>query len=400
MWSLYTGVIMSKVKGTTLIQPYKGWASKNQIQKLVKTHGQERVDRVLLACENIWKLPEKLGLGKKELFSMALYIETKLKGRVKKGEFYLRKEKTGLARTIEYDPKSHKTFIHLKTHNVNRVGKGCHKRVTLSIMYRAHTPEVVVNSVGDETILREAKALKMLKGKPGIVPTYAMTQHVKKKTHEKVYSLIQKHYNAHSMRSYHERNAQITKKECVKMAKDIFSGLEAMHEKRLAHLDLHRGNILCNRSSKGFECALIDFGQTRSFDAAKERVPQVEVPRRFVTPESLVKGKHRVDVRKIEVFAIGWNLLYLYFKKEPGWADNKKFYELKKMSRHDKKKFQKELIHDINKSLKSASHKIRSRNKEWVTFGKMILKMCDVDPKKRQSATTLRKQLGVLLTKM
>lgn len=385
---------------------HKGWISGKEVKKLIKIHSESTLDRVLTACENAWKLSDTHALKKKELFDLVFYIETKLKSEVQKGHIYLKKDKTDLVRTIEYDPTTKRTFIHLKTHRLDRVGKGWHKVVTYSILYHAKKPEIVVNSVGDKTVHHEAKILGKINNNNGFVKTYAMTEHIKKKTNEKVYSLIQKHYNAGSLRSYQKGKRHMTKKETITCVRDLFLGLEKLHKKRLAHLDLHSGNILCNRSvdpktgKTTFSSALIDFGQVRTFDEAKKRVPQVEVPRRLAAPEALLKKKHRVDVRKIEVYALGCNLYHLYFQKFPEWTDKKKFYEMKHMSQYEKTRFSKHLTDQITSTMHKRKKELSSKNKTWNQLGKLIIQMCDPDPKKRASAESYRKSADKLLRQL
>ena len=72
----------------------KGYTSAKNAKRLITKYGQEKFNRIIMACENIKRLSRDLGLGDKELFKIAKYIEVKLKDKVKKGKVYLRKEKT------------------------------------------------------------------------------------------------------------------------------------------------------------------------------------------------------------------------------------------------------------------------------------------------------------------
>lgn len=398
--------INQSAQASELITRAKKWTDESNAQKVLYRHGEHKLERTVLACENIWKLSKKLKLKRHELFDLALFRETEMYNEVKKGKIYFKKEKTGLARTIEHDPVTNRTFIHLKRHGMPALGKGWHKMVTRSILYAAHHPEIVANCVGDATVAQEGKILKRLGNCPGIARTYAVSEHTKRKTHQKVYSIILKYYNAGSVRSYEFNLAPITPYEKIYIARDLMHGLENMHNRRLAHCDLHTANFLVDRSKdpvtgkEVVSAALVDFGQTISFDAAKKRVPQVEFPHRMTTPEALLKRKHRVDVRKVEVFAMGWNFYSFFFDKLPEWAANKKLYHAKKMSTKEKKNFSAELTNDINKSIKHRHEELKTKDHILQDFGKLILEMCDPDPYKRPSAHTSRTLLDQLIKKL
>ena len=134
----------------------------------IEAYGEPLLKQVVDTCEAIWKLPSSLGLKDNELFEMVLFIETKLHAEIGAGNFYLKKEKTHLARTIEYDPESKCTFIHLKTHGVHQLGKGWHKKVTRSILYHAKSPEIVANNTFKDDGTKEIRTIKLLKNLPGL----------------------------------------------------------------------------------------------------------------------------------------------------------------------------------------------------------------------------------------
>ena len=376
-----------------LVAASKHWASEREARNIIAKYGDSKFERIIMACENISKLADNINLTRDELYEIAKYIETKLPEKIYKGKAYLRKSETGLARTIEF--KSRRAFIHLKTHGVSPLGTGCHKKVTRSIMYAAHKPEMVANSVGDKTVKAEGRVLKKLHKAEGIARTYAVSSH-RKKDGTKVYSMITRLYNAHTVRSYEWNRSQMqNRNEEAYIARDLMKGLESMHAKKLAHRDLHSGNFMVHREEEGDEvkvsAALIDFGQVLSFRKVKKKVPRVEIARYLVTPESLLKKKHRVDVRKIEALAIGFSLYHLHWGKGPEWGDMLRKVQVKHLSRKKKKKLSKRLF-------KKMKHVIKKRRKELVTssrvkrtYAKVILKLLNPNPKRRLSPRAARK---------
>lgn len=374
------------------------WTSSRDVRNIVTKYGEAKLERMLMASERISKLSDDLGLTKKEIFKMARYIETKLPKKVKKGKAYLKKSHTGLARTIEF--RTNRAFIHLKTHNVSPLGSGCHKRVTRSIMYAAHNPEIVANCVGDKTVKKEGRVLKKLKRADGIAKTYAVGSH-KKRNGKKVYSIITKLYNAHTVRSYEwNRSSLENPNDELYIARDLMKGLESMHAKRLAHRDLHSGNFMVHRTEDKVSAALIDFGQVVSFDKAKKMVPRIEVSRHLITPESLIKGKHRVDVRKIESFAVGCSLYHLYFGKAPEWTEKLKQINVKYLNSKKKKQLSHHLAHEIRQTIERRKNDLNGVSNEQKVLGEVILKLLDPDPKKRFAPHLAREMLDSVISQL
>ncbi len=384
-------------KAVDLVLRGKEWTTEKEAKRIIKKYGVDKFQRMVMACENITKLSKELGLSNNKLFKMAKYIEVKLPGKVKHGQAYLKKDRTGLARTIEF--KSNRAFIHLKTHGVQALGAGVHKKVTLSIMYAAHKPEIVANGVGDYTVEREGKVLKKLKGAEGIAKTYALSSHKKSSTHKKVYSIISKLYNARTVRHYEYDRSSMNHDEEVFIARDLMKGLESMHAKKMAHRDLHSGNFMVHREEDPkthkvkISAALIDFGQVVSFHKAKKMVPRIEVSRHLVTPEALIKGKHRVDVRKIEAFAVGCSLYHLFFGSGPEWCEMMRQFQVKKMSTEKKKEISNRLITEIYQTIDKRKKELATSDIKRKDLAEVIFKLLAPNPKERYSPHKDSKQL-------
>lgn len=340
--------------------------------------------------EKIFALSDNLGLTKQELFDLVTFIETV----ELPTNCYLRKEETGLARTIER--VQNRTFIHLKTHGVAPIGKGFHKKVTLSIMYDRKHPELVANSVGDATLQHEAEILRTLNGAEGIVKTYAINSH-QKRSGDKVYSVIMKLYNTQTVRSTEFNLQKLTPIEEVYVARDLMKGLESLHAKRIAHRDLHTSNFILHRENGQISCAITDFGEATSFEEAKKAVPLVEFSGRFVPPESLVKGKHDVDIRKVEAFAVACGLYHLFFGREPSWCEEMERIGVHKMSSKKKKELSQYLTKKIKKTIEKRKNDLAKMSGKVKELGEVILKLLDPDPKKRYAPHKARELLDSVL---
>ena len=342
----------------------KGYTSAKNAKRLITKYGQEKFNRIIMACENIKRLSRDLGLGDKELFKIAKYIEVKLKDKVKKGKVYLRKEKTGLARTIEY--KRGRTYIHLKTHGVSAIRDAKHMLITPSIRYAAHKPELVANWVGDKTLRKQAKMLKKLKKTEGILQIFASSSH-KNKAGKKVHSIITKLYNAGSLKTYEYRLEKLSSDEKVKVARDLLVGLENIHKQKLAHGALDSTNLIVHRGKK-VSAAIKGF--TKATPLAKAKAKDL-APFRSMT------NAKRKDVKKLEGYALALNLYQLYFGATPEWCT-------KMHKRISKKEMRQQIRYTLAK-------RACMPNKENKTLGNVILNL--LDPKKPLSISQARKIL-------
>lgn len=382
------------------------WTSDKEGRKAIKRHGEDAFIRALEAATSIWKISQDLGLKKKDLFSLCMFIESKLPSKIKEGKVYLKKEKTGLKRTIEHDPKTKRTFIHLKTHGIKGLGEGWHKKVTKSIMYDLKAPEIVANCVCDYTGWDEINVLKKVAGKMGIMQTYALTEHTKGKKKEKVASIICKLYNAHSVRHYQFNLTPMSQLEKLTIARDFVAGIESLHDKDLIHRDLHGANILVDKrldpltGKEVYSAAVIDFGQVQPAKEAYKKAPNIEVPPKVNPPEALKSDPSKVDAKLVEVFAVGVNLYHLYFGVKPEWTEMKEFNNYRDLKSKEKHEFHMELEEKINKYRHKRKAELEGKTDAWSEFGMLIIKMCSVIPEKRGSANYARRKIEELIAKI
>ena len=389
----------------------RGWTHSKTLTKLCKKHSLEKVERALDKCSNIWKLQDNsgkknLGLKKHELFKIALFIETGLKKYIKHHSAYIRKEKTHLARTIEYDRKSKRIFIHLKTHGIKHLGTGCHKEVTRSILYNAQKPELVANSVMQKAPKKELRYLKKLMAAKGLAETYAIGEHKKYHSHKKVISIIQKLYGAGSLHHHQHNPQELSKSDKLSVARDLLRGLESMHKKDIVHRDLHGCNVLLNREvdpetgKSKISAALIDLGQALKAKKAKKRAPKVEVPKRFNPPESFWRKTKHIDAKAVDVYALGLNLYHLFFGESPEWAPKEAFVKISDMTDDEKVRFRKVLKKRTYEVLDSRKKEIEKNKSKYYPLEQIILQMCAPCQRARGTASEHRKKLDVLIGEM
>ena len=206
----------------------------------------------------------KHGLPKGELKAISHYIETILPRKIAEGTFYLNKEDTGLSRTIEYDPSTKQTFIHLKRKEIKELGRGGAKTVTASILY-GKKPQYVANSIFNITAAneREIHFIQQLKDAPGVVELISATTHRKAKTGEDVLQIITPLYIHGSLKSLMEKGPKLTFDEKISIMSDIFEGLGQMHDRGVAHGDIHQGNCLVGPRDvppRRYKAVLTDLG--------------------------------------------------------------------------------------------------------------------------------------------
>jgi serine/threonine protein kinase len=351
-------------------------------------------------------------MSKKELFAISLFIETKMKRHLEKGRYYIKKERSKVARTIEHDPKTKRTFIHLKGHGVPKLGQGWHKKVTLSIMYDLQSPELVANCVcTDNSCNKEISILKKLKNKKGIVNTYAITQHKKRKGRQKVTSMIVKLYNGHSLHHYQLHPEELTKKQQIIVARDLLCGLEQLHKHDLIHRDMHAGNFLIDKSKDpetgkmNVSAAIIDLGQAKKNSKTKREAPMVQVPRRLNPPDAFNKMKHSIRTKTADIYALGCNLFHMYYHSQPQWSRKSRFLKIKHLSNKKRHLFKHNLAHRIHKHIKNRKARLEEKrskgiNTKYDKFAQVILKMCHPKPYKRGTAHELRERLDRILAQL
>lgn len=331
-----------------------------QTEELAK---EKLYEPLAIACRStlkIWAEDNCLGLTPSELLEIAFFIETELPSYSNKGATYFRKEQTGLSRTIEYDPKTKYVYIHLKKHNLDKIGRGCHKCVTKSIRYDREHPEMVANCVAADSLQQEIDFFQRFSNELGICRSFGAAEHVKKDG-TKVSSLFLKLYRGENYARYLKFNGTFSEKDKLYIAYDLLCGLTALHEAGFVHRDLHSANFLLDRNVDGMmRAVIIDFEKTLPLDKAKGLPP--EQPRHLRAPEVCVSIPENLDYRAAEVYAMGCNLYSLILGKKPDWCDTKVFVYLEKQNVKKREALSKELIKKIDAFISDRSSLITAKH--------------------------------------
>ena len=160
-----------------------------KLQELAHEHECLPMENAIKAAKRLKNISKGLRLSFGELFEIAFFIETSLATEVEHHGPYLSRLRTGLAKTIEFDPTTKHTFIHLGLGKGSKIGSGRKKVVTKSFLYHKNHPQVVAHCVTETPMPEEIAALKEVHNLPGMMKMLTHTE----RTNEhgrKVYSII------------------------------------------------------------------------------------------------------------------------------------------------------------------------------------------------------------------
>jgi len=330
----------------------------------------------LFGHEAIFDLGESLGIPKEEMQKMCDFIEKELPHTAKNR---FRPIESGLLCTIERDQKTKRVFIHSDVW----LSDGFSKRVTKSILYDRHHPEILARCLGPIRDAYELEIARDLQDMPGIVEARALI--CRKNSIE----LLLKLYNAKSIRTiYKEKTYTLTFHEKVKIAQDLMQGLSSIHRKGYIHRDLHSANCLINVDVKGdareVKAAIADFGRTEKMSHCRHIIPAIVL--RYRSPEGFEYKKMRPrSYRAADIFSLGCVLYKLFYEREPPW-----FAAHLPPKRSSKRRLEK-LLHKLNgprrAQLKNAQNNAHER------FEALILSMVHEKAKARKSAAVYATRL-------
>lgn len=359
----------------------------------------EELERAVRTTQKIRMLGSDLGVSKADLFQMALYIETCLSHVHDHFDNYLSRRKSKFARTIEYDPHTHKAYIHLKNHKTDILGHGFKKTVTKSVLYDHHKPEIIARCESKLPMPEEIEALKEMQGSKGIVQVYSFTER-SLKDNGKSFNIMCKLYQGGTLSQAMQRHTKFTLKQKMKIAHDLLTGLEALHAKGFVHRDVTARNMLLDyqkkgkRKVKGLSAVISDLGRTIPAKSAFAVAAQANSA--YVPPEGLLYEKlMNEDYYQSDIFALGCVLHHLYTGKSNPWVDKVNVRNLTKPVSVRQAK----LTYDLQRYRKKRLAKLLSKNKRRLEasledrFERLTLKMIDPNPKNRGSAKELRKMV-------
>jgi len=370
------------------------------LERVVKKEDAPPIANAFYAAKSINQLGDQTGLSKAEALRIALFIETRLPKMVQKNKFYISRKSTNLARTIEYDPETKKTFIHLKQHGgLDRIGKGSKKMVTKSILYDKKRPEIVANCTTFKAIPLEVTTSKALQGVKGLVEMRAITER-KGRNNTPIYSFFCKYYKEGTI-LHVIKNHKLSLKKRIALSHDILTGLAGMHTRGYVHRDLGLANYLADSkkkgTTKGLHAVIADLG--RSMKAEDAIGKNTQGHRKYIPPEGLIwRRTKNFDYYASDVYAVGCLLYRFFYQKNAPWLD----LEIVKDTTLSAKERYKKYLPRLAEYYKKESHTLRkkiAKNKRDTRARMKVLTMQLVHPDlaKRPSAEVALKRCQAIL---
>ncbi len=273
------------------------------------------------------------GMTEDELIKLVQFIEPLRQSKEYKKYYYLRKEDTKLARTIEFDPKKDKIFIHLKSHNIPSLGKGYHKRVSYSILYHPEHPQLVACAVVSDsnTTRAELAVLERFRGSEGIIQTLYVSKH-KKKSGKTLYEIVTPLYNLGSLNAFLKKNSEnLPLSVKRKIAQDILIGSCRLNSKGYVNADNNKGNFFVHHENGVYTTVIGDVG-------GHTQEAHVVINKRALgpffhsSPPDLIRAYYNStlqpqDLYSNHTYALGRAFYFLLFEKEVPWIEgfNKRY---------------------------------------------------------------------------
>ena len=370
-----------------------------EIEAIAREHNNQPVIDAAVATRKVFSRYRDLGIPQNNFFKTALFITSGKLASFTKKHRYLTPSLTGLDDTIEYDPKTKKVFILLERYDDAFLGKGNKKSVYKSILFHRTNPKILARAEQSVPMITEKRMYQKMQHASGVVKARAFTSHTRDgiKYNTMYFDL----FNPGAFNKVFFSENQFSLKEIATIVKDVLTGVESFHRRGLVHRDLHSRNFLIDihkgkKVHKRIDTVIADFGRTISIKNAKG-VP-VQGGRYFRAPEGInparMKGK---DYFASDIYAIGCVFYELFYHKKPSWQ---RAY-LKSFTITDAEK-KRELIMSLKeatdtrrKLLEKKSHLDPKRQLEL-----LILKMVQVNPKKRGTAKKLRQKAESICVKL
>lgn len=378
----------------------------SELENLASEMNCQPFSRAILATKNIRTLAPKLSVSKGELFRMALFLETELEDAVSTTGNYLSRKKTGFACTIEFDPETKNSFIHLAKDTKNHLGSGVQKQVSRSILYNADKPEMIACCTSANAMRGEIEALKKMQNASGVVKLHAVTERANK-DNTKTYALMCELYDGGSLSQALQKKTQFTLKQKLDIARNLLTGLEAIHQQKLVHRDLTTRNVLLSYQKAGkkkvrqVKAVWCDFGRATFLHDALAVKTQANMA--YMPPEGIIFEKLESEAYyKSDLYALGCVFQQLLTGKRGPWIDKVNLKNPTQPGYVREAKF----VYDITKHRKkrlAKLAKIKSRKAAVIAksrFEKMILTMIDAKPERRGTVEEHKKDLEEIISQL
>lgn len=363
--------------------------------------------RAVNATKAMKRQKDLLGIQENDFLQTALFIETALQSHIRKGVFYLQKEKTGLPWALEYDPVSKKTFIVLEDNQGTRLGSGAHKVVTKAILYQGQNCEVVARGIQTKVKARELSLTKRLQGRNGLMEVIGCTKYKNGASHCMV--VYSKLYQSGTLYSIFCKHIPISLTQKMKVALTLLKGLKELHKRGIVHRDISADNCLVNivpvDSANGkpprnrVEVVLADFGRAEYIWKIVNKKSRAQGHTPYTPPEGIFKEKMKgQDFYRSDVYALGCIFYHLFYGKRAPWKHAKYVVDttIPAVDRYH------ELVAKINEATEVRREYLVNKTKVEAlssveAFEFLVLRMVDPDPKKRGSAMELHDELEHIL---
>jgi serine/threonine protein kinase len=370
----------------------KGLAKTISTEKLEQIGQNYEPLRVSFASAKKMQALPGIKMDERELLIEAFFIETLFKRVVASGNYRCRLDTYDIPRTVEFDPETRLTFIHLETHNGAKVlGEGKIKRVTLSILYDALNPSLVAHTNAKHSLAREMATLRKTKGMPGIIEAIAMT-HYKTSSGQLKDSIVYKLYSPGAL-NFNHRPA-LNEVEIISIARCCLTGLKSLHDAGLLHRDIKDRNIFISKTGSGIQACLADLGQTCTLADVQGHAPDASLL--YNPPEAFSDWK-KIDYKKAEIFSLGCVFFELAISKSYTWMKEKFLPSLLKSEGHarEKHKLKKALIEKIEHIRKKVLDSLAKHNpaSRITRFRTLVISMVNPNPDARPSLEQLLQNL-------
>jgi len=360
--------------------------------------GERQLSKALQAARAISSLDDKIELTAGELAQLTLFIETDFKKYIRQKIYYLPRRVSGLARSLEHDPKTGYTFIHLGNQGRSKLGRGAFKQVSKSILYDRKNPIMVARCLQSREASREIGILQHLQGLQGIVEVVASTEYEDQGT--KYTTIFSKLYSPGAF--LHRVNKRLTVSEKMKVVSQILQGLEGMQARGVVHRDIKNSNYLLNIKKRRhgkrrkIQAVISDFGLSRYVTDLNKIY--VEERFDFIAPEALFPEKmSHEDYFRAEIFAVGCSFYELFYEMRPPWQEKLFFSSLPKAPElHSQALYSKIVSSTMARRLALARKKERGLSAKE-EFEALILRMVHPEARLRGNAALLRKKMAKII---
>ncbi len=386
------------ISGSRIIRNYTKSLSDKQlvpkltaaINSLATSTVKNLLQNALVSYRNMESFGPTTGLTNNEIMRLCIFLETEYK--VLQGS-YFKKELHDLPRTIEKIAEENLTLIHLKTHNIPKIGKGYHKVVTYSIDYHPEASQIVATQATHPNDVKEAELLRKFAGLQGIIQMQGYALHPKGSSQRPRLHIICELYKSGSVRKYTKKTFNLSIKQQVDIARQLFCGLKYLNKRGYCHRDLHSGNIYLDIEEMAQKAVIGDFGRVVKIADLSKGKPQMV--HSYFSPENIFKEKQApYKYMENSVFALGISLFRLYYRKKPSWTSMITKKEIKESPKELQMQVIKTMKNEIIPRFKELKEREKSQDlKIEEQYELQILKSIHPNPKKRGTSKQLWKNL-------